>query len=462
MKAWVLSILAMAGMGAAIVAQSGTVDRQALRARIEQRYEVVVFSDALTLRPRDPAQRAKRVRLIDVTGGTIALDGATVTGGELRERLGADADAILQLSYLSAEDQRALFAAKPPDPGAAAPLPPVERGAPPHEAPRHEEPAHAEPRPDDPDTPRRARRASGDRVRIFGDVTVEKDEEITGQVVAVLGSVRIDGEVGDQVVAVLGSVNLGPTAIVRGDVVSVGGRIRRAPGSQTRAGVTEVALADGGFPVHVGPWMDDWGPFMWFDGFGALPRLIGSGFRAVLMLLLAGLALVFAGRSVEASAERMSVSPVKTTVVGLVAEILIPPVLVIIAIVMAISIIGIPLLLLLPFLILFLLLMAVVGFAGASAAIGRAVQRRFALGDGGAFFSICIGVLVILSPLLVGRMLALAGWPASPFSFLLIAAGFAVELLVWAGGFGAVLTNAFTRVQAHRAARHGVPAPPVA
>ena len=45
---------------------------------------------------------------------------------------------------------------------------------------------------------------SGDRVRIFGDVTVREDEAVSGQVVAVLGSVRVDGEVGDQVVAVLG------------------------------------------------------------------------------------------------------------------------------------------------------------------------------------------------------------------------------------------------------------------
>ncbi len=298
-------------------------------------------------------------------------------------------------------------------------------------------------------------------MRIFGDVVVEQDEEVTGQVIAVMGSVRVDGEVGDQVVAVMGSVELGPSAIVGGDVVSVGGRIRRAPSAQTRRSVTEVSLADSDFNVHVGPWFDGWSPFMWFGGFGAVPRLVGTGLRTLLLLLLTGIVLVVAGRSVEASAQRVSDNPVKTTLIGLVAEILIPPVLFLTAIVLAISIIGIPLLLLIPFVVLFLLLIALVGFTASAAAIGRAVQRRFALGNGGSFVGVCIGVLVILSPLLLGRVLALAGWPATPFALLLVGAGFAVELLAWASGFGAMLTNAFTKWQAQRSSRTTLTAPPV-
>ena len=58
-----------------------------------------------------------------------------------------------------------------------------------------------------------------------------------GDVVAVMGSARVDGEVqggevqGD-VVAVMGSVHLGPDAQVDGDVVAVGGELRRDAGSE--------------------------------------------------------------------------------------------------------------------------------------------------------------------------------------------------------------------------------------
>jgi hypothetical protein len=45
-------------------------------------------------------------------------------------------------------------------------------------------------------------------------------------------------------------------------------------------------------------------------------------------------------------------------------------------------------------------------------------------------------------------------------AFLLVAIGLAVEFLAWTSGFGAVLTNAFSRWQARRASR--LPAPPPA
>ena len=451
MRSWTIVILALtitAGAAGA-AAQRSTDDRRALRERIEQRYEVAPFSDGVYLRPRDSTARTKGLRTIEIADGAIAVNGEPVSARELRDRVGSDADAIVDLSYLTSQELRALFesgsdastgrSTQTPEAGQL----PLERA----------EPAH-------PEGPRRSRRASGDRVRIFGNVVVEQDEEVTGQVVAVLGSVRVDGEVGDQVVAVLGSVNLGPSAVVRGDIVSVGGRIRRAPGAQTRGAVTEVSFADSDLRFHFRPWFRDWGPFMWLGDFGAMPRLIGSGLRTLLLLLLTGIALVVAGRSVEASAERVSDSPLKTTLVGLVAEILIPPVLFLTAIVLAISLIGIPLLVLLPFVVLFLILIAIIGFTATAAAIGRAVQRRFALGNAGTFVSVFVGVLVILSPLLFGRVLALAGWPATPFALLLVTAGFAVELLAWASGFGAVLTNAFTRWQAQRASRTSVTAPP--
>ena len=54
------------------------------------------------------------VRLIEITD-TIAVNGVPVTGRELRDRVGADADAILRLSYLDADARRDLFAAAAPE-----------------------------------------------------------------------------------------------------------------------------------------------------------------------------------------------------------------------------------------------------------------------------------------------------------------------------------------------------------
>lgn len=440
----VLATILLHGGAAGAQPQPRADEYRALRAQLERDYDLVPLTDGVALRPKERGD----VRLVEVTAGAVLVNGVAATGRELRDRLGAHADAVLRLSYLPADELQA-FAA-PPAPAAApeAVEPPLER-------------AEQEPRaPRDPRDRREFSRMSrGDRVRIFGNVVVDREEEIDGQVVAVFGSVRVNGKVKDQVVAVMGSVVLGEDAIVGGDVVSVGGRVVRNTGSQTRGGVTEVALSDSNFPIYFRGWPRDW-----FDGspfpFGALPRLIGTGVRLTLLLLLTGLALIVARRSVDASAERVSNNPLKVTVIGLIAEVLALPVLILTAIVLSISIIGIPLLLLLPFVVLGLIIMALVGFTGTAAAIGNAVQRRYSPGAQTPYMAVVVGVLVILSPVILGRLLSVVGWPVTPAAVLLVGIGFTLELLAWASGFGAMLSTALSGWQARRP-RRGIVAPPV-
>jgi hypothetical protein len=153
---------------------------------------------------------------------------------------------------------------------------------------------------------------------------------------------------------------------------------------------------------------------------------------------------------VETSAERVIENPLKVTVVGLVAELLVLPVLVLTVIVLSVSIIGIPLLLLVPFVVLALILMALVGFTGTAAAVGGLVHRRMSGVIRVDFAAVLIGLLVIVSPLLIARLLALGGWPLTPVAMILVGIGFILELLAWASGFGAMLINAFSRWQARR------------
>jgi hypothetical protein len=58
--------------------------------------------------------------------------------------------------------------------------------------------------------------------------------------------------------------------------------------------------------------------------------------------------------------------------------------------------------------------------------------------------AVVVGLLVILSPVILGRLLAVVGWPVTPVSVLLVAIGFTLELLAWASGFGAILGHAFS------------------
>src|SRR5688572_16971391 len=108
------AFLAMLAISAAVVQAAGqrpaADEQRALRERLEQRYDVVLLSGGVGLRPK---ARMDDVRLIEITD-TIALNGVPVSGRELRDRVGADADSILRLSYLDPDARRELFADNTP------------------------------------------------------------------------------------------------------------------------------------------------------------------------------------------------------------------------------------------------------------------------------------------------------------------------------------------------------------
>src|SRR5829696_8390052 len=95
----------------------GHVDE--LRSRLEARFEIVPIANGIVLTPRFRTS----VKSVELSGVTIAINGATATGPEVRERLGNDADLVLQASYLDADARRLLAAGKTPPAPAADPTP---------------------------------------------------------------------------------------------------------------------------------------------------------------------------------------------------------------------------------------------------------------------------------------------------------------------------------------------------
>ncbi len=400
-----------------------------LRARIEARYDIVPLRDAIGLRPKADDSR---VRLIEIADGGIVVDGQPVSGRELRDRVGRDADAIIQLSYYDADRRRAFLAA------AAA----ERREVPPRET---SEPSPPPPAPESGDN---RQRIVSDRIRIFGDVYVPRDEWVDGQAVAVFGSVRVDGRVSDQVVSVFGTVELGPESRVEGDVVAVGGRVRRAAGSRIGGRVTDVDFIPRdrsyGFP-----W---WGPSALLGSFGGAARLFGTLFRLFVLGLLGSIVVLVVRQPVERIASRVGSEPVKMAVVGLLAELLFLPALILSITILALSIIGIPLLLFVPFVIVGLLFVLLGGFTGAAHLLGGLAANRLGLAADQAYVRVWLGVLLILTPLIVARLFGVVGGPFHLAALLVAALAVLFEYMVWTTGFGAALTTTFESWRARRAA----------
>jgi hypothetical protein len=437
-----LAVLGLLGIGpAAAVAQpdstagAGAAVRpevRQLRERAERRYKVVEVRRGMILIPTSDGARA---RSIDINDGQVAVDGVPLTGRELRERLGEDADLVAQLSFLDAAGRRAFF----DEPAAAA--------APPPEAPRA--------------APRDARdegwsevaryRHGGARVRFGGDVAVAEDEAIGDDVVAIFGTAKVDGRVDGNVVAVGGSVHLGPKANVNGDVTAVGGSVERAATTVVSGQINEIRIAAPTFA----PFADfrPWRNWRGFDGpfrnpFSGPVDLMATLVRVGLVGLLAALLIAVVPAPVRRVADRVATEPWRAGFVGLAAQLLFVPLLVITVVVLAVSIIGIPLLLLVPFGLLAAAVALVMGFAGSACAIGRWAGQRAGSGVPGLLVSLVVGLAIVFALTITARFLGLAGLPMQIVLGSILAVGFLVEYVAWTVGLGGVLLSRFGRREA--------------
>lgn len=391
-----------------------------LRDRIEERYQVLPLQSGIVLMPKYGDTTVQSIELAD---GTIAINGQPVTGAELRERVGADTDDITRLSYMDSASRQVLF-------GIGAPPAPTDSvadttGLAAEPAPEDEEAA------DDEDF---AADAQGDQVRVGGSVHVATGEIVDGDVVAVGGSVEIDGTVEGDVVAVGGSVELGPNAVVEGEVTAVGGTIDRAPGAVIHGAVNEVAFGPGlNFrPQHT------MGPFL--EGVGGL---IGTVIWILVLGLLVCLAYLVARRLIERMEYRVATSPWKAALVGLVAQILFFPVLVLTIVILAVSIIGIPLLLLVPFALLALMIGGIFGFTAVAKHVGHAAERRFGWDHRNPYVSVLVGLGLIMLIAFFASALGVAGGPLGVFAAILMVIGFVIQYVAWTMGFGALLLTRF-------------------
>jgi hypothetical protein len=428
------ALLLACAVGNHAAAQTGGTTPDALRRQVERRFTVLPVKNGLALRPRAPARSEQT---IEVSGGEIVVDGAPVTGSELRTRLGADADLVLQLSYLDVAAQRRLFSDTPaltsPEPSASAPPP---------------EPP-SPPRTPQPPGPFRSRRSS-DRVHIGGGVTVDAGETIDGDVVAIGGSARILGEVRGEVVAIGGYVELGPDAIVRKGITVVGGTLRRDPAARVDGEIHEVGL--GALDLSGWHWARPSLMTLWRGRtLGAAFALLATIIRVAVLCLLAALVILVGREYVERVSALAAAQPLKAGAIGFLAQVVFLPILIITIVLLVITIVGIPLLLLLPFALLGLGAVGLIGFTAVGYHLGRLLGARLGWVNVGPYASTMAGILLLLSPLLLARLVGLGGGLLFPMTSGLGLIGILVEYLAWTIGFGAVALVRFGKPPASAA-----------
>lgn len=266
-------------------------------------------------------------------------------------------------------------------------------------------------------------------VRIGGSVTVARGEVVEGDVIAIGGSATVDGHVEGDVQVVGGSLTVGPEGAIDGEVTIVGGVLNRAPGARIEGKVNNVSIGEhGGWSL----------PGMMIGSFmQRLGSLAATLLRITLLILFGCVVVAVAQPTVERIADRVGGDPVRSGLAGLLAELLFVPLLILTCIVLAVSIIGIPLLVLVPFGVVAFLLMFAVGFTGVAYQIGRRILQRFGWTERGQYAAVALGTIALTAVTIVARLAALAG--GFFFGAPLTGFGYLVEYVAWTVGLGAAV-----------------------
>ena len=423
-----------------------------LAERVRARFEVDTLRDGLLLRPTTADTAIRSIELAD--DGEVLVNGKPFDEAELESFLGADGALVVELVRLDPDERRQRLGLTPPEPAPPADddtgvrvevdgigLPNVR--------------VHAS-KEDRISVGRSIHLEAGESARdvVCVGCSVEIDGSTSGDAVAVGGSVRVGsgGHIGGNTVAVGGSTDVAAGAVIEGDAVAVGGAVEVEPGGEVQGQRSSVGWGGRMFG-HFG---DGGSPFGFMSSAGGL---FWSLFRTVFLALLVGLCLLAARPAVATAERRVVGEPWKAVFAGLLTQLLFLPVLVLVTVILAVSIIGIPLLVLVPVAVVALIVGALVGFAAVAAVLGRSVERRFGASLASPFLIALVGVTAIQGVSLLGRLVGLPGGVLGFFGFTLIALGFCIKYAAWTLGLGAMTLVALGRDWRRPAAASVEPAP---
>lgn len=303
---------------------------------------------------------------------------------------------------------------------------------------------------------------SGDRV-VTGDLTINPGELVEGRVVVLNGDLAIHGHVTGDVTVTRGDLSIqqgaqidGSVKVIGGDVTnggSVGGDLQVVGGRLvTRDGVVagEMRIMDQPGASAAARSVDDHPGRQAMGSRGGWMRRIGDGLGGLAStvafgLLLAGLGaglVFFAHPQLDRMSDSVRQDTLRAAGLGLAANFLVFPVFVLGLVLLAVSLIGIPLLLLfVPLFPVAVGTLAACGLVSVAHAVGERSAER-----GGSFEAryrnsytyVFTGLGILLAPLVAANLLKLTGF--------LYGLGSLLEILSWFGlwlaatvGIGAVL-----------------------
>jgi hypothetical protein len=174
-----------------------------------------------------------------------------------------------------------------------------------------------------------------------------------------------------------------------------------------------------------------------FAGFAGTVLRLGA-------LLVVASAIVFVGkRQVGRIGDRAIREPLKAGLVGLLVELMFVPALIVTVVLLLVTIVGIPLLALIPVVLLAAAAVLLLGFTAVAQQVGQWAAGRWGLPVGGPYGTTLAGILLVAAPILIARVVGLAGSGAALVAVPLAGVGFLLEYAAWTVGLGAATLDRF-------------------
>lgn len=279
---------------------------------------------------------------------------------------------------------------------------------------------------------------SGSIIKIGEPITIAEGEVVDGDLVSIGGPITVAGTVSGDVAVIAAPLHVKSTGIVKGDVVTVGGTLQRDPGAQIRGQRVGVLPFNFNF---FRPHVFVVRPFTRFMAYGlSMIALV------IISLILVALAAFFMPQHVTRIQETIRGAPLKSILLGFVANIVFLPLFVL----LCVTIIGIPIALIVQPIAYFVA--SILGFAGVSLFVGTKIHRGSSLTLATPMAKIIVGALAIELALILAWFLTLGGSVLLPLFWLFQLIGWIIIAVASMAGLGAAAWTRFGR-------RSVIPAP---
>lgn len=316
-------------------------------------------------------------------------------------------------------------------------------------------------------TPASALRHTGNRVVVGSDVRIARDEVVDGKVVVTGGDVVVDGRVTGNVTVVRGNLRLEPGSAVEGSVEVTGGSVANAGVIDGDARVVGGRLVNENQGRILGEMRVEGAEhrsssrghsettqavhFTRFGSFGdGLSGLFSTLAMGIILAGIGGAAVFYARPQLDMVSDSVRRDTLRAGALGVATGFLVLPAYVIGIVILALTIIGIPLLLVFaPLFPVAVVALAACGLVAVAHALGERTAARRGGWDApsrNSYSYVFTGVAVLLAPLVVADLLKMtvflgfAGsfleWVAKAGLWLAAAVGIGA-LLMTRGGMGA-------------------------